>query len=73
MIDHEKLVRAASVDDGAATLLRAAGEIDRFAGRFDAVSENTLRRVAAQLRTIATLRRAKPAPTPVAVPGDVMD
>ena len=73
MIDHEKLVRAASVDDGAATLLRAAGEIERVGRRFDDVSENTLRRMAAQLRTIATLRRAKTAPTPVDVPGDVMD
>lgn len=71
MIDHNRLVREAAVQDGADTLDRSAAEIERVAARFDDVSQNTLRRVAAQMRTIAMLKRPKVGPTPVAAPETV--
>jgi hypothetical protein len=73
VIDHERLVRAAAAHDGAETLARAGAEIERVAHRFCEISENTLFRIAAQLRTIAALKRSKPAPTPSSIPGDVTD
>ncbi|MDI9847396.1 hypothetical protein QM467_04885 [Rhodoblastus sp. 17X3] len=71
MIDHENLVRAAAAEDAARVLDRAARDILRVAGRLDDISANTIERVAAQLRTIAKLKRPKGRPAPVAAPQDV--
>jgi hypothetical protein len=71
MIDHENLVRAAAAEDAARVLDRAARDILRVASRLDDISANTIERVAAQLRTIAKLKRPKGRPTPVAAPQDI--
>jgi hypothetical protein len=72
-IDHEKLVREAAAEDAAAALEKSAEDIERVAGRLDDISDNAIRRMAAQLRTIAKLKRPKVAPKKIGVPGDVRD
>lgn len=70
-MDHHAAVIEAQVQDAAAILERAAGEISRVAPVFDAISENTLSRVVGQLRTITKLKRPRTRLEPVPVPGDV--
>ena len=71
MKTHNELVRDAAAEDGARALLRAAADIERFAGNFCDVSETTIRRTADQLRTVANLKRPKIEPEAVPIPGDV--
>lgn len=72
-IDHQKLMREAAAQDAAGVVEKVAADLDRVAGKFDDISENTLRRISAQLRTIATLKRPKQPPERVSIPGDVRD
>jgi hypothetical protein len=71
--EQAQLVREAAAHDAAGVVERAATDLGRVAGKLDDISENTLRRMAAQLRTIARLKRPKLAPQRVPLPGDVRD
>ncbi len=66
----DKALRAAVAHDAALALERAASDIFRVAAHLDAVSENTLRRIVNDLRTIAKLKRPRVRLEPHPVAGD---
>ncbi|WP_298357492.1 hypothetical protein [Rhodoblastus sp.] len=73
MTDHDRLLREAAASDAAGVLARAADDIERVAAHLDDISQVTLGRVVASLRTIARLKRPKVPPKPAPTPGDVRD
>ena len=72
MIDHEHLMRQAAAEDAAGELRRCADRLARVADKLDALSEAKIRRIVADLRATAALKRPKAKPSPVATPDDVM-